>query len=105
MPVSAYRIIDRIAIRLRTIADLPGRWSVSDAKRVEHSYINDDDNPVYSSMVHLLFKSNDMQRFFDNLDKIEALQNRELKIERMRADSLEFDALMKMVDFTMEMAD
>lgn len=101
----AVRNIADIGNRLRTIADFPGKWSVANAFRVVHPTLNDDHNPVYSGDARMLFKASDMQVFFDNLDKIEALQNRELKIMLMREESPEFDELMKVVDFTIDMAD
>lgn len=95
--------IEDLGRRMKALG-LPSRWSI---KRMENMVNSDPatmNNIVAADVsVDLVFKVDDMERFNNDLKELRILQKQHDAIEKLRCESPEFNDMMKVVEFTLEM--
>lgn len=98
------RTVEELGQGLKALG-LKSRWSIRDPKAL----LNMDPTTMEyraagDAKVNLLFKPEDMELFNEELRALKAMKEQQLAIKKLRAESPEFDALWKEVEFTLLMA-
>lgn len=91
----------KIGESLKSIG-LKSRWSVRHATHIlgkqEHDY------HVYSGSVEMLFRDTDIDIFTDHIAYLQSLYEREQRIIKLRSESSEFNEMMEIVDFALDLS-